>query len=106
MVVAAFVSKAFLGCWLRPLSAYGVKGVEGFQLVHVPNGEPSGIDVVDCWKRGEFVDDVVPLRLAWLALTDAPCLCNAEAVLPIGQFEGVVIADVLGHTFLHSRCSF
>ena len=106
MVVAAFVGKTFLGCWFRVLSAYGVEGIERFQLIHLSYGEASGIDVADCWERGESVDNVVPLRVACFALTDAPRLCYAEAVLPIGQFKGVVIADVLGHAFLHGCYAF
>ena len=82
----------------------GVEGIETLQASGLAFGQTGGVDAFLGYRQGrDVVDYLIPLGIAWLALTLAPLVGNVETILPIGQFEGVVIAEVLRHRLLHSR---
>ena len=64
-------------------------------------GKACGVDAILLWEGRQVGDDVIPLGITLLALAFTPEIGNVEAILPVGQFEGMVIAEVLRHGLLH-----
>lgn len=101
MIGATFVGKCLRGF------ACGVEGIEGGfgRLSHrvfiCHRTLAGGVDAVLLGEGGDVLDDVVPEGEAGLALALAPFVGYGEAVAPIGQFEGLVVGDVLGDALLH-----
>ena len=102
MIVATLLGESLCrDNWLGT-AANGVKGVETIQTVGLALGQTSYVDAILSLRQGRYVaDDAVPLRVAGLTHALTPLVGYAETILPVSQLEGVVVAEVFRHRFLH-----
>ena len=101
MVITAFLSEGLRRNGWLGTTGHSIERIEARKVVRLTCGQACGVDAVSFRQGRHVADNDIPLGITCLSCAFTPLVGDVEAILPVSQFEGMVIGEILRHRFLH-----